>query len=232
MKNPTSVIRVLLVDDSALVRRGVRSVITAHSQHGAIQVVGEAANAAEAMSEVLRLKPDVVLLDLRLPDGSGIDICRRIHSEVPETRVLVLTSFVDDNLVYNAVIAGAHGYLMKEVDPPALLEAITKAAAGQSILTPDITQRVMKMLRSGTAGKDGANDLSSLSQQERRVLACVAEGLTNKQTGERLNLSENTVKNYLINVFEKLQVKRRSQAAALYVEQVGRPQSSALPPGP
>ncbi len=232
MKNSTSVIRVLLVDDSALVRRGVRSVITAHSQHGAIQVVGEAANAAEAMSEVLRLKPDVVLLDLRLPDGSGIDICRRIHSEVPETRVLVLTSFVDDNLVYNAVIAGAHGYLMKEVDPPALLEAITKAASGQSILTPDITQRVMKMLRSGTAGKDGASDLSSLSQQERRVLACVAEGLTNKQTGERLNLSENTVKNYLINVFEKLQVKRRSQAAALYVEQVGRPQSSALPPGP
>lgn len=232
MKNPTSVIRVLLVDDSALVRRGVRSVITAHSQHGAIQVVGEAANAAEAMSEVLRLKPDVVLLDLRLPDGSGIDVCRRIHSEVPETRVLVLTSFVDDNLVYNAVIAGAHGYLMKEVDPPALLEAITKAASGQSILTPDITQRVMKMLRSGTAGKDGTNDLSSLSQQERRVLACVAEGLTNKQTGERLNLSENTVKNYLINVFEKLQVKRRSQAAALYVEQVGRPQSSALPPGP
>ncbi len=232
MKNTTSAIRVLLVDDSALVRRGVRSVITAHSQHGAIQVVGEAANAAEAMTEVLRLKPDVVLLDLRLPDGSGIDICRRIHSEVPETRVLVLTSFVDDNLVYNAVIAGAHGYLMKEVDPPALLEAITKAASGQSILTPDITQRVMKMLRSGTAGKDGASDLSSLSQQERRVLACVAEGLTNKQTGERLNLSENTVKNYLINVFEKLQVKRRSQAAALYVEQVGRPQSSALPPGP
>ena len=232
MKTSTPAIRVLLVDDSALVRRGVRSVITAHSQHGAIQVVGEAANAAEAMTEVLRLKPDVVLLDLRLPDGSGIDICRRIHSEVPETRVLVLTSFVDDNLVYNAVIAGAHGYLMKEVDPPALLEAITKAAAGQSILTPDITQRVMKMLRSGTAGKDGASDLSSLSQQERRVLACVAEGLTNKQTGERLNLSENTVKNYLINVFEKLQVKRRSQAAALYVEQVGRPQSSALPPGP
>jgi two-component system response regulator DevR len=232
MKTSTPVIRVLLVDDSSLVRRGVRSVITAHCQHGAIQVVGEAANAAEAMTEVLRLRPDVVLLDLRLPDGSGIDICRRIHSEVPETRVLVLTSFVDDNLVYNAVIAGAHGYLMKEVDPPALLEAITKAAAGQSILTPDITQRVMKMLRSGTAGKDGANDLSSLSQQERRVLACVAEGLTNKQTGERLNLSENTVKNYLINVFEKLQVKRRSQAAALYVEQVGRPQSSALPPGP
>lgn len=232
MKTSTPVIRVLLVDDSALVRRGVRSVITAHSQHGTIQVVGEAANAAEAMSEVLRLRPDVVLLDLRLPDGSGIDICRRIHSEVPETRVLVLTSFVDDNLVYNAVIAGAHGYLMKEVDPPALLEAITKAAAGQSILTPDITQRVMKMLRSGTAGKDGANYLSSLSQQERRVLACVAEGLTNKQTGERLNLSENTVKNYLINVFEKLQVKRRSQAAALYVEQMGRPQSSALPPGP
>lgn len=230
MKSSTSAIRVLLVDDSALVRRGIRSVITAHSQQGAIQVVGEAANVAEAMTEVLRLKPDVVLLDLRLPDGSGIDVCRRIHTEAPETRVLVLTSFVDDNLVYNAVIAGAHGYLMKEVDPPALLEAITKAAAGQSILTPDITQRVMKMLRNGTSTKDGTSDLSSLSQQERRVLACVAEGLTNKQTGERLGLSENTVKNYLINVFEKLQVKRRSQAAALYVEQVGRPQTSALPP--
>lgn len=230
MKSSTSAIRVLLVDDSTLVRRGIRSVITAHSQQGAIQVVGEAANVAEAMTEVLRLKPDVVLLDLRLPDGSGIDVCRRIHTEAPETRVLVLTSFVDDNLVYNAVIAGAHGYLMKEVDPPALLEAITKAAAGQSILTPDITQRVMKMLRNGTSSKDGTSDLSSLSQQERRVLACVAEGLTNKQTGERLGLSENTVKNYLINVFEKLQVKRRSQAAALYVEQVGRPQSSALPP--
>ncbi len=229
MKSSTSAIRVLLVDDSALVRRGIRSVITAHSQQGAIQVVGEAANVAEAMTEVLRLKPDVVLLDLRLPDGSGIDVCRRIHTEAPETRVLVLTSFVDDNLVYNAVIAGAHGYLMKEVDPPALLEAITKAAAGQSILTPDITQRVMKMLRNGTSTKDGTSDLSSLSQQERRVLACVAEGLTNKQTGERLGLSENTVKNYLINVFEKLQVKRRSQAAALYVEQVGRPQTSALP---
>lgn len=230
MKSSTSAIRVLLVDDSALVRRGIRSVITAHSQQGAIQVVGEAANVAEAMTEVLRLKPDVVLLDLRLHDGSGIDVCRRIHTEAPEARVLVLTSFVDDNLVYNAVIAGAHGYLMKEVDPPALLEAITKAAAGQSILTPDITQRVMKMLRNGTSTKDGTSDLSSLSQQERRVLACVAEGLTNKQTGERLGLSENTVKNYLINVFEKLQVKRRSQAAALYVEQVGRPQTSALPP--
>lgn len=231
MKSMTSTIRVLLVDDSALVRRGVRSVIEAHSEQGAIEVVGEAASAAAAMTEVMRLRPDVVLLDLRLPDDSGINVCRRIHTEAPATRVLVLTSFVDDNLVYNAVIAGAHGYLMKEVDPPTLLEAIAKAASGQSILAPDITERVMKMLRSGNTGKEGSNDLSTLSNQERRVLACVAEGLTNKQTGERLNLSENTVKNYLINVFEKLQVKRRSQAAALYVEQVGRPVASDLPPG-
>lgn len=230
MTTATTAIRVLLVDDSALVRRGVASVIGAHSDKDTIQVVGEAATAAEAVTEAHRLKPDVVLLDLRLPDDSGINVCRRLHGELPGTRIVVLTSFVDDNLVYNAVIAGAHGYLMKEVDPPTLIEAITKAALGQSILAPDITERVMKMLRGGNGAKDGASDLASLSPQERRVLACIAEGLTNKQTGERLNLSENTVKNYLINVFEKLQVKRRSQAAALYVEQVGRPNPSDLPP--
>lgn len=216
MSSTTTTIRVLLVDDSALVRRGVSSVITTHCKDGSIAVVGEAASVAEALAEAGRLRPDVILLDLRLPDGSGLDACRQILREQPETRVLVLTSFADDNLVYNAVIAGAHGYLMKEVDPAGLLEAITDAAAGKSVLTPDVTSRIMRLIRDEPS--PGGGDLSLLSAQERRVLALVSEGLTNKEVGERLTLSENTVKNYLVNVFDKLRVKRRSHAAALYAQ--------------
>lgn len=213
----TAPIRVLLVDDSALVRRGVRSVIAAHSQDGAIEVVGEAAGVVAAREEARRLKPDVVLLDIRLPDGSGVDVCRDILRDLPDTRVLMLTSFVDDSLVYDSVIAGAHGYLMKEVDPAGLLEAITNVAAGKSVLTPDVTNRVLRLIRDDSSAVDTA-DLSTLSAQETRVLAAVSEGLTNKEVGEKLSLSENTVKNYLVNIFEKLKVKRRSQAAAIYAQ--------------
>ncbi|MCW5547924.1 MAG: response regulator transcription factor [Opitutaceae bacterium] len=219
----TAAIRVLLVDDSALVRRGVRSVISSHCKDGSIEVVGEAAAVAEAVTAAKRLRPDVILLDIRLPDGSGIDACRQILRELPETRILVLTSFADDNLVYNAVIAGAHGYLMKEVDPPGLLEAIANAAAGKSVLTPDVTDRILRLIRDEPAQSGG--DLSLLSAQERRVLALVSDGLTNKEVGEKLNLSENTVKNYLVNVFDKLRVKRRSQAAAIYAQTTNREQN-------
>lgn len=216
MSSPTSPIRILLVDDSALVRQGIRSVISAHGS-GVIEVVGEASSVQTAMEETRRLLPDVVLLDIRLPDGSGLDACRDILKEIPTTRVLILTSFTNDDLVYNAVIAGAQGYLMKEVDPNGLIGAITDAAAGKSVLTPDVTSRVLRMVRSGGAG-GGSGELAMLSNQERRVLALVAEGLTNKEVGEQLNLSENTVKNYLVSVFEKLNVRRRSQAAAVYVQ--------------
>ncbi|MBS0442335.1 MAG: response regulator transcription factor [Proteobacteria bacterium] len=216
MTTTTAAIRVLLVDDSALVRRGVHSVIATHSPEGAIEVIGEAAGAVSALAEVRRLRPDVVLLDIRLPDGSGVDVCREILRDFPATRVLMLTSFVDDTLVYDAVIAGAHGYLMKEVDPAGLLEAITSVAAGKSVLTPDVTNRVLRLIRDDPAA--GSVDLSSLSAQETRVLALVSDGLTNKEVGEKLTLSENTVKNYLVNIFEKLHVKRRSQAAALYAQ--------------
>lgn len=213
-------IRILLVDDSELVRRGIKTVLAAHSDPP-MRVIGEAGSVASAVAECLRLKPDIVLLDIRLPDGSGFDACRQILQKLPETRIVVLTSYSNDNFVYEAVTAGAQGYLMKEIDPAGLLQALQDVSAGRSILDPDATSRVLRLLRGG--GAEAGGDLSILSTQERRVLALVADGLTNKQVGEQLGLSENTVKNYLVNVFEKLQVKRRAQAAAIYVQQSSPP---------
>lgn len=217
IETPASSIRILLVDDSELVRRGIKTVLTAQTEP-AMSVVGEAGNVTTAVSECERLRPHVVLLDIRLPDGSGLEACKQILQRLPETKIIVLTSYSNDNYVYEAVTCGAQGYLMKEIDPAGLIQAVQDVAAGRSILDPDATSRVLRLLRGGGASEHGA-DLSILSTQERRVLALVAEGLTNKQVGEQLNLSENTVKNYLVNVFEKLQVKRRAQAAAIYVQQ-------------
>jgi two-component system, NarL family, response regulator DevR len=215
---PRPPLRIMLVDDSELVRRGIKTVLSSHT-YPPMRVVSEAGNVEEAVAECLRTKPDIVLLDIRLPDGSGFDACRRILDRQPETRIIVLTSHSNDNLVYEAVTAGAHGYLMKEIDPQGLLQALQDVAAGRSILDPDATSRVLRLLRGGAAAAEPTSDLSVLSHQERRVLALVADGMTNKQVGEQLGLSENTVKNYLVNVFEKLQVKRRAHAAAIYVQQ-------------
>ena len=210
-------IRIVLVDDSELVRRGIRSVLSSDPETS-IQVVGEASTAAAAVAACREHNPDVVLLDIRLPDGSGFEACRQILQKQPATRVVVLTSYSNDEYIFEAVSAGAQGYLMKEIDPAGLIQAIKDVAAGRSILDPGVTARVLSLLRSGQGGK-ASSDLSLLSPQERRVLKLVAEGLTNKQVGGLLNLSENTVKNYLINVFEKLKVKRRAQAAAIFVQQ-------------
>jgi two-component system, NarL family, response regulator DevR len=209
-------IRVLLVDDSELVRRGIEAVLAAHAR-GLISVVGEAGTAAAAVAECARLRPDIVLLDIRLPDASGFEACRKIVQQQPTTRVVVVTSFSNDNFVYEAITAGAQGYLMKEIDPAGLVQAILEVADGKSILDPDATARVMRLMRSQGATAT-TEELAMLSPQERRVLALVAEGKTNKEIGDQLGLSDNTVKNYLGNVFEKLQVKRRSQAAAIYVQ--------------
>ena len=209
-------IRILLVDDSELVRRGIKTVLSTQSDPP-MRVVAEASTVAEAVTECLRSKPDLVLLDIRLPDGSGFDACRKILERLPDTKIVVLTSYSNDNFVYEAVTSGAHGYLMKEIDPAGLLQAVQDVMSGRSILDPDATTRVLRLLRG--SGSDQGVDLSVLSVQERRVLALVADGLTNKQVGEQLTLSENTVKNYLVNVFEKLQVKRRAQAAAIFVQQ-------------
>jgi two-component system, NarL family, response regulator DevR len=209
-------IRVVLVDDSSLVRQGIKAVLSAQDPNPPVTVVGEATNVAEAVATVVQLKPDVVLLDIRLPDGSGFDACKEILRRLPDTRVLVLTSFTNDSFIYDAITSGAQGYLMKEIDPQGLVQAIHDIAAGKSILSPDVMAGVMRVVRSGGPGED--RSLSSLSAQERRVLALVAEGKTNKEIGMDLGLSDNTVKNYLVSVFDKLHVKRRSQAAALYVQ--------------
>lgn len=216
MTAPATNIRVLVVDDSALVREGLRAVLGTNGKAHGIEVVGDADSVSSSLSQTRRLKPDVVLLDIRLPDGSGLDACREIKRSLPTIRVLILTSVATDELIHQAVLAGAQGYLMKEINPDGLVRAIADAFAGKSVLTPEITERVMRLLRDGTQS-NGAS-LSSLSPQERRVLALVADGLTNKEVGEKLGLSDNTVKNYLVTVFEKLQVKRRSQAAAMFAQ--------------
>lgn len=218
MNHTVPPVRLLLVDDSGLVRRGIKTVLAAEDPEGRFEIVGEAATAAEAVESARRLAPDIILLDIRLPDGSGLEVCRTVLGERPATHIIILTSFSNDNYVYEAVIAGARGYLMKEIDPAGLVQALRDVADGRSILDPDATTRVLRLLRQGGMNEPAA-DFSTLSAQERRVLALVADGLTNKQVGDQLNLSENTVKNYLMNVFEKLQVKRRAQAAALWVQQ-------------
>ncbi len=228
--NPSSpAVRVLVVDDSALVREGLRAVLGSHGRAAGIVMIGEAGSIAAGISEALRLQPDIVLLDIRLPDGSGLEACREIRRLLPSTRVLVLTSVATDELIQDAIAAGAQGYLMKEIDSAGLLRAIVDAHAGKSVLTPEITARVMHLLRETSASGSGrtaagaSGGLAILSAQERRVLALIAEGRTNKEIGVELGLSEKTVKNYLGNVFEKLRVSRRSQAAVFYTQALARP---------
>ncbi len=209
-------IALLIVDDSEVVRAGLRALLGAETD---VQIVGEAHSVADAVDQAARLHPQVILLDVRLPDGSGIDACRQILRRTPDTRVIILTSVIDDRIVDDAIRAGAHGYLLKEIDARGLLSAIRDVAVGKSILDPAVTARVMQIVRTGTGARDG---LSLLSPQEKRVLALIAEGCTNKEVGVKLGLSEKTVKNYLSTVFEKLQVSRRAEAAAIYAQDAGR----------
>ena len=217
-------ISVLVVDDSELVRTGLKTLLNAptDSADPGLQVIGEAATLATAVSEAARLRPDVVLLDIRLPDGSGLAACSPILAHHPESRILVLTSVIDDNLVYDAMSNGAHGYLLKEIDAQGLRRAIVAVAAGKFILDPTLTTRVLHLVRDGGIPSSGQDRLAILSNQERRVLALVAQGMTNKEIAEQMGLSDKTVKNYLSSVFEKLKIKRRSQAAVLYLENCER----------
>lgn len=205
-------IRVLIVDDHEVVRIGLRTLL---SRFPHIEVVGEAGTAAAAIAELQRTTPDVILLDVRLPDQSGYEVSRQIQKMDGEPRVLILTSFADDNTVFEAIAAGADGYLLKEIDAEGLVKAIEKVAAGQSILDPAVTGRVLGRVKNLA---EPPSKIDILSTQERRVLALVAEGKTNKEIGVDLGLSDKTIKNYLSNVLDKLHLSRRSQAAAFFVQ--------------
>jgi len=211
---PAKPIRVLLIDDSPIIRLGLRSALEDYPD---ITIVGEAATAAEGVAAVARQKPDVVLLDLHLPDKSGFHACRELLKVRPHTRVLILTSNSNERNVQEAMTAGAQGYLLKDNDGASLADALRKTAAGEPVLDPSMAGQVLNLVKR-RPGLSAAEKLSQLSFQERRVVALLAEGKTNKQIGEQLGLTEKTVKNYLATVFTKLNIERRSQAAALFVE--------------
>ena len=209
--DPTTV-RVFLLDDHEIVRRGIADLLQA--EPGVI-VVGEAGTAAEALRRIPATRPDVAVLDARLPDGSGIDVCREIRSLFPEIRCLILTSYDDNDALFAAVMAGASGYLLKEIRGSSLVDAVRQVAAGNSLLDPAVTEQLLTRLREG-APQDAR--LASLSEREREVLTLITDGLTNREIGEHLHLSEKTVKNYVSGLFAKLGMQRRTQAAVYGAE--------------
>jgi DNA-binding NarL/FixJ family response regulator len=205
-------IAVLLVDDHEVVRVGLRSLL---ARERGIKVVGEAGSAAEAVTLAARLRPDVVVLDVRLPDRSGVEACREIRSADPTVQVVMLTSYADDEAVFNSILAGASGYLLKQIRGRELVHAIETVSTGQSLLDPAVTQKVLDRMKRLASGHQ-PDEITQLSAQERKVLALVAEGKTNKEIATALGLSDKTVKNYLSHVFEKLNVSRRAEAAAYF----------------
>lgn len=200
--------RVLLVDDHEVVRQGLRAVIEAEDD---MEVVGEAGTAGEAVRRVGYDTPDVVVMDVRLPDGSGVDACREIRSRFPDVRVLMLTSYADEEALVAAIMAGAAGYVLKRIDSTELVKSIKRVGSGESLLDPEMTERLFRKIR-GEAEEDPL--LGRLSPQERRILDLIAEGLTNREIAEELYLAEKTVKNYVSNLLSKLEMRRRSEAAA------------------
>ena len=214
MRVKSKPIRLLLVDDHEVVRVGLRTLLT---KHRGITVVGETASKAAAVKAVTRLKPNIVLMDIRLPDGSGVEAAREILAKQPATRILFLTSYAEDDSILAATLAGAHGYILKNIDSSALIRSIRAVFNGQSLLDPVVTQRAMNWIKAGP-NQAGPVREKSLAPQEERVLALVAEGLTNKEIAVALQLSDKTVKNYLSNMFQKLHISRRAQAATFFVK--------------
>jgi two-component system, NarL family, response regulator DevR len=203
-------VRVFLLDDHEVVRRGLKDLFD--SEEG-FEVVGESGSAKDAEKRIPALRPDVAVLDGRLPDGSGVDVCRSIRSVDPSIRAIILTSYDDDEALFAAIMAGAAGYVLKQIMGNDLLDVVRKVADGQSLLDPAVTQRVLDRLRDGGASEPA--ELRALTPQERRILELVAEGLTNRQIGEKLFLAEKTVKNYVTSILTKLGLERRTQAAVL-----------------
>jgi DNA-binding NarL/FixJ family response regulator len=201
-------IKVFLLDDHEVVRRGVKDLLEAEAD---IEVVGEAGTAASALARIPALQPDVAVLDVRLPDGDGVSVCREIRSRMPDVACLMLTSFGDDEALFDAVMAGAAGFVLKQIRGTDLVGAIRTVASGQSMLDPRATSQLMARLRDQATKKD---PLAGLTGQEKKILELIGEGLTNRQIGERLFLAEKTVKNYTSALFAKLGMERRTQAAA------------------
>jgi two-component system response regulator DevR len=202
-------IRVFLLDDHEVVRRGLADLLGLEPD---MEVVGEAATHEEAMHRIPAARPNVAVLDVRLPDGSGVEVCRDIRAEMPEVHCLMLTSHADDEALFDAIMAGASGYVLKEIRGNDLVEAIRQVAQGNSLLDPQATQRVLERLRQGNAEDER---LAGLSDQEKRILELIGEGLTNRQIGDQMHLAEKTVKNYVSSLLAKLGMERRTQAAAL-----------------
>ncbi|MFD7609968.1 response regulator [Streptomyces sp. NPDC059828] len=203
-------ITVFLLDDHEIVRRGVHELL---SMDDGIEIVGEAGTAADALVRIPAVRPDVAVLDVRLPDGSGVEVCREVRSQNEDIKCLMLTSYADDEALFDAIMAGASGYVLKAIRGSELLAAVKDVAAGRSLLDPVATARVLERLRDG--GSPHTDDkLTHLTDQERRILDLIGEGLTNRAIGERLHLAEKTIKNYVSGLLAKLGMERRSQAAA------------------
>jgi DNA-binding NarL/FixJ family response regulator len=209
-------VRVFLLDDHEVVRRGLRELIEAD---GGLEVVGEAATAEQALTRIPPTKPDVAVLDVRLPDGDGIEVCREVRSRHPETKCLVLTSFTDDKALLEAILAGASGYIAKEIKGTDIVDAVRRVADGQSLLEPAIVGRAREHFR---AEETEDERIARLSRQERTILQLIADGLTNRQIAHELNLAEKTVKNYVSNLLAKMGMERRTQAA-VYAARLGNP---------
>ena len=208
-------IRVYLLDDHELVRRGLRDLLEDEED---ITVVGESGSAREATARIPALRPHVAVLDGRLPDGSGVDVCRSIRSIDPSIKALILTSYDDDEALFSAILAGAAGYVLKQITGTDLVDGIRRVAAGDSLLDPALVARVLDRVRHGP---EQPEELAALTDQERRILALIARGLTNRQIGEELILAEKTVKNYVSSILSKLGLQRRTQAAVLASKLLG-----------
>jgi two-component system, NarL family, response regulator DevR len=204
-------VKLMLVDDHRVVRMGLASLLGTQEQ---FCLVGEAGTVAEAVAEARRCQPDVILMDLRLPDGSGVEACRQIRSDLPNTRVLMLTSYADDEAVVSSIVAGASGYFLKQSDPDGLVEAVATVARGGSLIDPVVTRAVVGWMQRQSPQPAQSSPMEGLSEQERKILPLIAEGKTNREIASQLFLSEHTVKTYVSNILRKLNLTRRSEAAA------------------
>jgi len=206
-----AVLRLLVVDDHEVVRQGLVALL---DRREAFQVVAEAGTVAEAIDQARRHQPEIVIMDVRLPDGSGIEACREIRAEFPATRVVMLTSYPDEEAVLSAIVAGASGYLLKQIRARVLVAALEAVGRGESLLDPAVTEKVLDRIRRIATGSQEADELSQLTGQERKILLLVAEGMTNKEIASEIFLSDKTVKNYVSSILAKLNLERRAQAAA------------------